>query len=54
MKQADQKGYQDKRSKLRYFSANQPVMIWDSRHNTYKWIPGTVVESLKPVTYSPG
>ena len=50
-KQADQKGYHDKRAKPRYFSPNQPVMVRDFCLNTDKWIPGTVVESLRPVTY---
>ena len=50
-KQADQKEYHDKRAKPHYFSSNQPVMVRDFRLNTDKWIPGTVVESLRPVTY---
>ena len=50
-KQADQKGYQDKRAKPCYFSPNHPVMVGDFRLNTDKWIPGTVVESLGSLTY---
>ena len=50
-KQADQKGYHDKRAKPHYFSPNQPVMVQDFCLNTDKWIPGTVVESLGSITY---
>ena len=45
------KGYHNKRAKPRYFSSNQPVMVRDFRLSTDKWISGTVVESLGPVTY---
>ena len=48
--QANQKRYHDKRAKPRYFSP-QPVMIQDFHLNTDKCIPGTVVESLGPITY---
>ena len=50
-KQADQKSHHDSHSKLRYLFPGQPVMVKDFRYHN-KWIPGTIVWKLEPVTYS--
>ena len=50
-KQASQKSQHDKHSKTRCFTPGQAVMIRDFRPNSNKWMPGTVLSVLGPVTY---
>ena len=50
-KQAAQKSQHDKHSKTRCFTPGQAVMIRDFRPNSNKWMPGTVLSALGPVTY---
>ena len=48
--QITQKKHHDGHTKLRTFVIGAPVMVRDFRHDT-KWVPGTVVKVLGPVTY---
>ena len=50
-KQAEQEQHHDQRSKLRCLFPGSPIMI-RNYHGDAKWIPGTVVKKLGPVTYS--
>jgi hypothetical protein len=49
-RQAAQKRQTDKHAKLRSFPVGASVMVRDFRH-TNKWVPGTIVQKLGPVTY---
>ena len=51
-KQASQKLQHDQHSKTRWFTTGQAVMVRDFRPNSDKWIPGTVLSQLGPVTYT--
>ena len=50
-KQAKQKQHHDRRSKLRCLFPGSLVMV-RNYHGDAKWIPGTVLKKLGPVTYS--
>ena len=49
-RQATQKKHHDGHTKLRSLVVGSPVVVRDFRHNS-KWIPGTIVKKLGPVTY---
>ena len=49
-RQAKQKDTHDQHAKLRNLSVDSPVMVREFR-NSNKWIPGTVLKKLGPVTY---
>ena len=49
-KQADQKNYHDRRSRVRQFAVGRTVMALNMREGL-KWRPGVVVEQLGPLTY---
>ena len=51
-KQASQKLQHDQHSKTRWFTTGQAVMVRDFHPNSDKWIPGTVLSQLGPVTYT--
>ena len=48
--QATQNTPSNKHATLRSFSIGSEVMVRDFRH-TDKWVPGTIVQKLGPVTY---
>ena len=50
-KQAEQKQHHDRRSKLRCLFPGSQVKV-RNYHGYTKWIPGTIVKKLGPVTYS--
>ena len=51
VKQAEQKQYHDRRTKLRCLFPGSPVMVTNYQGDT-RWIPGAIVRKLGPVTYS--
>ena len=50
-KQAGQKQYRDRRSRLRCLFSGSPIMV-RNYHGDVRWIPGTILQKLGPVTYS--
>lgn len=50
-KQADQKLHHDNHSRLCFLYPGEPVAVKDFRYQG-KWIPGTIVQKLGPITYS--
>ena len=50
-KQQDQKAHHDIHAIPRYFTPNNSVMVCDFRHTKDKWIYGTILKSLGPLTY---
>ena len=50
-KQAEQKQHHDRRSKLRCLFPGSQVKV-RNYHGDTKWIPGTVLKKMGPVTYS--
>ena len=49
-RQADQKQYHDRHVRQHCLFKQTPVMFWKFR-DAHKWIPGTIVNKLGPVTY---
>ena len=50
-KQQDQKAHHDVHARPHFFTPNDSVMVRDFRHNKDKWIYGTILKSLGPLTY---
>ena len=50
-KQDSQKHYHDKSKVVRKFESGQNVLVLDNRQNKNKWISGTIIEQIGPLTY---